>query len=198
MKEEVLRFLDAVHKMPPALRKHLFSLLTERHIPKKAEILKKGEICNEIFFVISGMVVAQKWQKGQWVTTWIMKEGDVVTSPQSFFDRTPSMERLIAVEPCVILGITWEELEDTYRQFEEFNRHGRIITQRYYTQNLDLTDFMKRYTAKEKYRMLLEKDSNMIMRCPDKYLASYLNVNTTTFSTIKSSVMKEGKFRIQK
>jgi hypothetical protein len=118
-----------------------------------------------------------------------------VTSPESFFTQTASNERVIAVEDCEIWVITWGELQETYRLFPIFNLNGRLLTEKYYVQNLKLTDFMKRYTAKEKYAILLDTDEELTWRCPAKYLASYLNVNTTTLSTIKSEVMEERRHR---
>jgi CRP-like cAMP-binding protein len=190
MKENVLAFLNSIGKMPPPLNNHLSGILTWRHIPKGTLILAKDAICGEIFFIIKGMVAGIKWQKGQEVTTWIMREGDVVTSPESFFEQMRSAEWMIAVEDCEVLGITYRQLEDTYDQFPIFNLHGRILTQRYYMRNLKQTDFMKRYTATEKYKMLLESNPEVVQRCPQKYLASYLNVNVTTLSSIRSKIMK--------
>jgi CRP-like cAMP-binding protein len=190
LKEKVLEFLNSIGKMPPALNNHLSCILTWRRIPKGTLILARGSVCHEIFFLLSGMVVGVKWQKGQEVTTWIMREGDVITSPESFFEQVSSEEWIIAVEDCEVLSITYRELENTYAQFPIFNLHGRILTQRYYMRNLKLTDFMKRYTAKEKYKILLEKDPELLLRCPQKYLASYLNVNVTTLSTIRSEIME--------
>jgi CRP/FNR family transcriptional regulator, anaerobic regulatory protein len=190
VKEKVLEFLNSIGKMPPALNDHLSGILTWRRIPKGTLIFAKGSVCNEIFFLLSGMVVGVKWQKGQEVTTWIMREGDVITSPESFFEQLSSEEWIIAVEDCEVLSITYRELENTYAQFPIFNLHGRILTQRYYMRNLKLTDFMKRYTATEKYKILLEMDPELLLRCPNKYLASYLNVNVTTLSTIRSEIME--------
>jgi CRP-like cAMP-binding protein len=134
--------------------------------------------------------VGLKWQKGKEVTTWIMREGDVVTSPESFFDQTPSTERIVAVEDCTGWGITWVQLEETYELYVEFNRHGRILTQAYYVRNLKHADFIKTYRGKEKYKTLLETNPELAARCPQKYLASYLNVNPTTLSTLRSNLKK--------
>jgi CRP/FNR family transcriptional regulator, anaerobic regulatory protein len=190
MKEKVLEYLNSVGRMRLALHDHLHVILTPRHYRKGAEILARGAVCGEIFFLSSGMVVGLKWQKGKQVTTWIMREGDVVTSPESFFDQTPSTERIIAVEDCTGWGITWVELEDTYTQFPEFNRQGRILTQSYYVRNLKHADFIKSYRGKEKYKMLLETSPELAQRCPQKYLASYLNMNPTTLSTLRSNLKK--------
>jgi CRP-like cAMP-binding protein len=190
MKEDVLEFLNSFCRMRLPLYNHLHAILTPRHYRKGMVILARGAICGEIFFLSSGMVVGLKLEKGKEVTTWIMRDGDVVTSPESFFDQKPSTERIIAVEDCTGWGITWVELEDTYAQFVEFNRHGRILTQGYYVRNLKHADFIKTYRGSEKYKLFLERNPEVVARCPNKYLASYLNVNPTTLSTLRSNLKK--------
>jgi CRP/FNR family transcriptional regulator, anaerobic regulatory protein len=191
MTEKVLQLLNTFGKMPPELNAHIGQILKKEFIPKGTEIVRDGEVSRKIFYLAKGMVVGLKWQKDQWVTTWIMRDGDIVTSPESFFTQTASNEQVIAAEDCEIWVITWEQLQEIYRLFPIFNLNGRLLTEKYYVQNLKLTDFMKRYTAKEKYSILLDTDEELTWRCPAKYLASYLNVNTTTLSTIKSEVMEE-------
>jgi CRP-like cAMP-binding protein len=190
MKENVLAYLNSVGQMRPSLYDHLYAILTPRYYPKGTEILARGAICGEIFFLSSGMVVGLKWQMGKEVTTWIMRGGDVVTSPESLFDKTASTERIIAVEDCTGWGISRVQLYDTYAQFPDFNLHGRIITERYYVRNLKHADFIKTYRGKEKYKMFLEANPELVARCPQKYLASYLNVNPTTLSTLRSKFRK--------
>ena len=193
MIEKALSLLNAVANMSPELEQHLTQILTPRHIPKHTEILPYGQVCHEIFYLGNGMVIGQKYQKRQEVTTFIMREGAIVTSPESFFNRTASNERLFTIEPCDILVMTWQQLEDTYKTFENFERHGRIITQQYYIMNLQHTDEVMRYTVEEKYRRLLERDRELERRCPNVYLASYLNCNQTTLSTVRSKVLGEQK-----
>jgi len=190
MKENVLAFLNSVGRMSPELHDHLFDILTPLYFPKGIEILSEVDVCGQIFFLTSGMVVGVKWQKGKEVTAWIVRDGDTVTSPESFFDQTPSKERIIPVEDCRGWGITWRQLQDTYERFPGFNLHGRIITERYYVQNLKHADFVRCYRGKEKYKMFLETNPELVARCPNKYLASYLNVNPTTLSTLRSNLNK--------
>jgi CRP-like cAMP-binding protein len=192
MKEDVLQLLNAFQRMESALQQHISDLLQPEQIPTGTEVLGFGKPCRKIFFVSSGMFIGQKWIRGKEVTTWIMREGDVVTSPASFLRQIESAEWIITVEDCEVWGITYEQLQETYRRFPAFNLHGRMLTEQYYLKALDREDFMKCNTAKKKYKMLMDTDPELILRCPAKYLASYLNVNKTTFSTIKKG-FKWGK-----
>ena len=185
MKEDVLKLLNAIQRMEPALNQHIFDLLKPEHIPAGTEVLALDKICRKIFCVSKGMFIGRKWIRGKEVTTWIMREGNVVTSPASFLRQMASAEWIITVEDCEIWSITYEQLQETYKRFPEFNLHGRMLTEHYYLMGLDREDFMKCNTAKKKYKMLMDTDPDLILRCPAKYLAGYLNVNETTLSTIK-------------
>lgn len=198
MKEDVLQLLNAIQKMAPDLHQYVFDQLEPEHIPANTEILEFGKICRKIFYVSSGMFIGRKLIRGKEVTTWIMREGDIVTSPASFLRQIPSVEWIIAVEDSNIWGITHEQLRDTYKRFPEFNFHGRILTEQYYLKALDREDFMKCHTGKKKYKMLMDTDPELILRCPGKYLASYLNVNETSLSTIKKGISGGGQVKVKK
>jgi hypothetical protein len=192
MKEEVLQLLSAIGEMPPDLIDHLVSILADGHLPKDKRFLDEGAICDGIFILFKGMIVGQKWQRGKEVTSWIMREGNYVTSPKSFFTQTKTKEWMIAVEPCEFCGITYLQLQEIYQRWPIFNLHGRILTEQYYMMSLDREDFLKNHRGKQKYKMLLETDPELVRRCPNKYLASYINVNVTTLSTIRSEI-KDGR-----
>lgn len=182
--------LAAVGPMSPGLTSHLASILTPAYYPKKTEILRYGQVCRNIFFIGQGMVVGRQFQKNQEITPWIMREGNIATSPESFFKQTPAQVRMITVEPCHVAGITFQQLEDTYLRYPEFHLQGHLLTQQYYLMSLERGEDKKRFTAKEKYLMLLEKDPEIAIRCPNKYLAGYLDVNESTLSTVRGSLRK--------
>lgn len=151
-------------------------------------ILKEGQVSKNIYFIKAGLIRGFKWKKSKEVTMWIMKEGDIIISPVSFLEQTPSEEAIIALEKCEVWGISYEELQNIYKEFRDFNLHGRVITEKYYIRNAKWQSFLSRSTAKEKYLLLLQNDPELIKRVPSKYLASYINVTPETLSKIRSEI----------
>lgn len=185
MKEQVIKLLNAIGLMPQDLIDHLIDILEDGEFAKDEIFHKEGEICNRIFFLFKGMIVGQKMFRGKETTTYIMREGDCITSPQSFFMQIKSKEWLTAVEPCEFCGITYRQLQETYQNWPIFRLHGLTLTERYYMRSLDREDFLKNHRGIQKYKMLVETDAELVKRCPQKYLASYINVSVTTLSTLR-------------
>jgi CRP/FNR family transcriptional regulator, anaerobic regulatory protein len=186
--EELFIQLNGIRRLSAGLENRLRVILTKKHFKKGEIILEQGKVSKDIYFIKTGLIRGFEWKKNQEVTTWLMKEGDIIFSPESFMEQVPSDESIVALEDCEVWGITYDQLESIYDEFPEFNRHGRIITGKYYIHNKKLNSFLTRYTAKEKYLILLQNEPDLIKRVPLKYLASYLDVTPETLSAIRAQI----------
>jgi CRP-like cAMP-binding protein len=120
------------------------------------------------------------------VSSWFMKEGDVIISVESFFNQTQSYESIQSVEDCEVFCIDYNQLEDIYRTFPEFNFVSRILLQRYYTLSEQRLYSLRMQRSQERYDYLMENHAELFLRVPAKYLASYLGITEVTLSKIKS------------
>jgi CRP-like cAMP-binding protein len=189
--EELIYFLNSIRQMSPALENHLRTILTQRLVKKKEIILKQGQVSKNIYFIKSGLVQGFEWRKDREVTTWIMKEGNIIFSPESFLHQVSTNENIVVLEDGEFWGVTHQELEDTYEIYPEFNVHGRIITGEYYIRNNKLLSFRTGHTALEMYQILFQADPDIINRLPTKILASYLDVMPATLSAIRAQFKKK-------
>jgi hypothetical protein len=67
------------------------------------------------------------------VSSWFMKEGDVIVSVESFFKQKPSYESIQALEETTVHYISYDELQFIYKNFLEFNFVARVLAEHYYT-----------------------------------------------------------------
>ena len=184
--EKLLALLDSIRPLSAALTVHLESMIRSRTLEKKAFLLKAGHVCRNIAFIESGLLRCYYFEHETDLSAWFMKEGDVVVSVESFFSQRPGSQYIQALEQTRLWYISWQELQQTYREFPEFNITGRIITENYYVQSEQRSRIMRSQRAHERYRYLLENHSELVRRVPSKYLASYLGISEVTLSTIKS------------
>lgn len=133
--EDLINFLNSIRPMSAELEAYLRSILTQRFVRKKEIIIKEGQISRNIYFIKTGLVQGYEWKKDRLATTWIMKEGDVINSPISFFRQIPTGESIVPLEDCELWGITYQELQTAYERYPEFNVHGRLLTEEYYIRN---------------------------------------------------------------
>ena len=184
--KELMLYLNSIHPLSTPLQEHLSIILKERKISKKEYLLKAGHICKSICFITKGLVRCFYIKEEQEVCSWFMKEGDVIVSVESFFFQKNSKESIQAIEDCEIHFIEYNQLENIYREFPEFNFVSRVLLQRYYTLSEQRLYSLRMQRLQERYNYLLEHHSDLILRVPAKYLASYLGISEETLSRIRS------------
>ncbi|HEX8331181.1 MAG TPA: Crp/Fnr family transcriptional regulator [Segetibacter sp.] len=184
--EDLLKYLNAVCPLSTGLTEYLGSILQVREIGKKQFLLKAGHVSRNICFIKRGMFRCFYSQNSIEVSSWFMKEGDVIISVESFFAQKESKESIQALEDGEVYCIDYLQLQHIYRNFPEFNFIGRVLTEHYYTLSEQRLYSLRMLRASERYLNLMENHSELIQRVPSKYIASYLGVTEETLSRIRS------------
>jgi CRP-like cAMP-binding protein len=153
-----------------------------RNLTKKEYLLQAGEVSNHIYFIKSGLVRAFYLKKNKEVSTWFMKEGDVIFSVESFYSQTPSYYSIHCLEDSTVYYMTYEQLQSIYTNFIEFNVVRAVLTEKYYIKSVQRERAMRMHKALERFQFLIDNDIDLVRRVPKKYLASYLGVTVETLS----------------
>ncbi|WP_114791706.1 Crp/Fnr family transcriptional regulator [Niabella yanshanensis] len=186
MFDRLFSMLDAVNPLSHELREHLKSILVARNIKRKEALLHQGQVCEYIYFVNDGLLRCYYEKHDSQITSWFMKENDVIISVKSFYTQTPSVENIVALENTTVLGIHYKDLHQIYVQFPEFNITGRILTTQYYIQSEERLYSLRKERAKDRYLSLLQTQPEILNRVPLKHVASYLGISLETLSRIRS------------
>ncbi len=186
--KEFFEMLNSIFPMSAGLQEQLLLTLKTQTLAKKKLLLKEGEICKSIYFIQKGLVRCFYNHHSKQVSSWFMKEGDLIISVESFFKQKASYESIQVLEDCTIIGIQYDELQEMYKRFSELNFIARVLTENYYTLSEQRLYSIRMMRAPERYKYLRDNFSELIQRVPSKYLASYLSVSEETFSRIKSMI----------
>jgi len=155
---------------------------------KKSEILvNPGEKPERIYFVVSGCLrIFFLTEGGAEATRHFAFENQFATALVSFITGEISKEYVQAVEDTEVYFI-WQsdfyELLKIIPQWEKLYRH--YLEYAYVTNTNRLMSFIT-LDATERYRQLLAQNPNVVMRMPNKMVASYLNISQETLSRLKS------------
>lgn len=182
----LLLFLETIYPLSEDIKHYLLVTLKEKHLAKKEFLLKGGHVSRIVCFIAQGLLRCYYVKESQEICSWFMKEGDVIISVESFFRQKPGSETIQALEDCLLYYITYDELQHLYRRFPEFNFIGRVLLEKYYMLSEQRLHSLRMQSAGERYRWLLENHSELVLRAPAKYIASYLGIEETTFSKIRS------------
>ncbi|HEU4472709.1 MAG TPA: Crp/Fnr family transcriptional regulator [Flavisolibacter sp.] len=166
--------------------------LEVRQFKKKQVLAKAGEVENYLNFIIRGLVRKYYLKGKEEVNTQISTEGHIIHSQESFHSRIASEYAIEAIEPTTVVSITYDNLEKLYNSSHKMERLGRLVI----TFTMVVKDRwqmnMIRLTPRERFLDFIHKNPELMQRVPQKYLASYLNIQPETFSRFKH-LLKERK-----
>ncbi len=154
MFENLYNTLSQIHPLSEELKNQLSLILKVKTLDKKDFILKNGQVCDYIYFIEKGLLRCYYEKYDEHITSWFMKENDVIISVKSFFSREKSYENIIALEPSVLYGIHYDELNLLYKQFPEFNIVGRELITKYYILSEERLYGMRKERAADRYAFL--------------------------------------------
>lgn len=154
----------------------------------KGELLvKEGAFCSHMNFVLKGCLrIYFIKEDGQEATRHLAFERQFATGLASFIRNRPSFEYIQAMEETDLLRIKRDDfyyLLNLIPAWEKFYRH---YLEDAYINNLEI--FQREITkdAELRYKELLERNPQVVMRLPNKIVASYLNMSPETLSRVKS------------
>lgn len=158
---------------------------------KKNEIIvSKGEIIDKIFVIRKGLVRGYDVIDSQEITHWVSIDNEIFTAA-SFFSRTPSIENIQCIEDCQLDYLSYKDLFYAVNNFKDFSyMYQRVLEQYYYA--AQIRSIISRIpNAKNRFNYFIAQyDFKIIERCPNKFLASFINIKPETFSRLKKSMNK--------
>ena len=186
----LLKMLKAIEPLSPKIYDALIDSFHDQKIKKGTIILHEGDVCKKLWFLADGLLRSYHNIGNKEITSRIMFKNHIVISPGSFFTQTPATESIEALADCVVVTLSFADLQNIYSKFPEFNYHTRIITEQYFYKQEQRLYMLRKKDAAAKYKYFLENYSNFLKEIPQKYIASYLNIAPETLSRTRSKLTK--------
>lgn len=190
MLDEFKKYLSKYVEISAAEFNNLELLLEARNYDKKVKLIDIGEQENYLNFVVKGLARKYFYKGREEVITQIAKEGEVISSSVSFLSNSPSTYVVDTIEPTIFLSLSKQSLEQLYLSHPKWQRAGRLITTDSLIQQENWELDRVKYTTKERFVRFVSANSDLFQRVPQKYLASYLNIQPETFSRLKHFLRK--------
>jgi len=158
-----------------------------RTIPRKAFLLKQGEICHNYCFVLKGCLrMYLNTDKGVEQITHFGIENWWIADYMSLMQSSPSDFNIQAVEESEIACIDSQTLESVFVRIPKLERYFRIVTQRAYGASLMRIKYIYTFSGEERFRHFERSFPEFIQRVPQYMLASYLGFTPEFLSKIRS------------
>ncbi len=156
-------------------------------IAKGDFLLKEGAICDSFYLVKSGCFRLYYLKEGLDTSVWFSFENNSCIELYSYISQSPSEYFMECIEAGEVLRIPKARLEAlcaSHPNLDQlFKKYWLDVVQTLINR---LTSLQK-YTAEERYLQLME-DTHYLHRIPQKYLASYIGVTSTSLSRIRRNI----------
>ncbi len=188
--EELIQKINAIYPLPEELELLLRKTIRRDEISKKQKLLRTGQICTRLYFIEKGLLRLYVKHGNKERHSWFMLEGDLVTSVTSFFERSPSLETIEALDNCVLWSVSWQELQDFYEKFPGFRKVGQYFTEKYYCQDDRLKIMLLTKSPAVFFDYLQKNFPKVVKHVPKKYLASSMGITEQTLSAIRRRIQE--------
>jgi CRP-like cAMP-binding protein len=177
-----------IHPLPEEFRLDLQSVAIEKFLPRKTLLLKQETISKEIFLIVKGLARSYYFKNDTDITSWFMRENDLIIPGKSLFSQKPSHENIELMEDSILISVKYDHLQELYNKYPDLNYITRVITERHFIMSEERSYSMRMKTARERYEQLLSSDPQIFQRVPLKHIASYLSMKPETLSRIRSRI----------
>ena len=191
MLEHVRQFISQHIELTEQEFQKLASKLHPVSFDKKTKLVEIGEVSTTFYFVLKGITRRYFYRGKQEVITHLIKEGGMMGSVISFLTGEPSRYVLETLEPVTALALAKKDLDELFESDKKWDKFGRKIITAFFLQTENQILDNIRYTTKERFINFMKQNPDLVLRVPQKYLASYLEIQPETFSRLKHLMVKE-------
>ena len=167
----------------------LESILIPRKYAKNEIILREGETCENIYWVVKGLVRQFYYKNKKELTEYMATENSIVMCIESLFLEEPTRLQIQALEPSIIYSLPKAELEQAAIKCVNIQMLYRKILEESLIISQHHADMLRFETAQDRYAKLVKRSPQLVLRAPLVYIASYLQMTPETLSRVRTAAL---------
>ena len=169
----------------------LESILVAKKYAKNEKILDEGEVCENIYWIVKGLVRQYYYKNGKELTEYMATENTICMCIESLFREQPTRLQMMAIEPTVLYCLPKAKLEAVAMKSVNI----QILYRKLLEESLILSqihaDMLRFESAIDRYRKLVKSSPQLVLRAPLLYIASYLQMTPETLSRVRTQTLME-------
>jgi signal-transduction protein with cAMP-binding, CBS, and nucleotidyltransferase domain len=183
--EEILEFLSLIYPLSPACRDYIKSVVKHRRVSKNEVVLAIGDVNHNLYFIKKGALHCYYFVKDKEVSDWFFFDNETVVSIGSYYDQVPSEDCIVAMEDSELYYITKEHYDHLCKNFLEFNFIARVLLEKYLKVFHGHARLIRKHNAADRFRLVHEKNPDLINRVQVGPMATWLNMEPETLSRMR-------------
>ena len=169
----------------------LESILVPMKFAKNEMILKEGDTCTNIYWVVKGLVRQFYYKNEKELTEYMATENCIVMCIESLFREQPTRLQIKAIEPTVMIAMPKADLEAVAMKSVNIQILYRKILEESLILSQHHADMLRFESAQDRYQKLVKNQPQLVLRAPLVYIASYLQMTPETLSRVRTATLLE-------
>lgn len=167
----------------------LESILVAKKYAKNEKILTEGEICENIYWIVKGLVRQFYYKNGKELTEYMAIENTICMCIESLFREQPTHLQMMAIEPTLLYCLPKAKLEAVAMKSVNIQILYRKILEESLILSQVRADMLRFESALDRYQKLVKKSPQLVLRAPLVYIASYLQMTPETLSRVRTQTL---------
>lgn len=163
-------------------------LFREKKLTKGDHLLEAGNVCRYLAFIETGLVRYYINHDGDEKTNYFNKEGEFVCDYQSFLPKTPSAVNIQALEDTTVYLISFNDLQQFYKEVEHGERFGRLAIEQVFVNVINQVKSIYVDSPDTRYQKFINIFSDIAQRIPQYYIASFVGIKPQSLSRIRKRI----------
>lgn len=179
-------FLNKTSILPPAACAALDEAFRLEKLPKGHRLFLPDSYPQKVYFIEEGLMRTYYLKESKDITHYFFKENSFTMPIECIFYNRPAPFGLELLENSIIRSIPYPELEkyiDLHPAIEKLMRLLLIDILKSFSDMMNAFQFQ---SAQERYKGMLEKHPDILLRAPLGHIASYLGITPQTLSVIRA------------
>ena len=167
----------------------LESILVAKRYAKNEKILTEGEVCENIYWIVRGLVRQFYYKNGKELTEYMATENNIVMCIESLFREQPTHLQIMALEPTILYCLPKAKLEAVAMKSVNI----QILYRKILEESQIRADMLRFESAIDRYQKLMKRSPQLVLRAPLVYIASYLQMTPETLSRVRTQTLMDNK-----
>jgi CRP/FNR family transcriptional regulator, anaerobic regulatory protein len=187
------KYISEIKKICPNLileeLSYLENGMTVVSLSNKFFYVHSGEIQKNIGFIFSGLLRAFYIDKdGNEITVRFTRENGYATDYTAFISQLPSKYYIQCLEPTTIVNLSYEHIQEGYKNFAGLERLGRLIAEEVLKSQQKRIESFLFENAEQRYLNFIKESPELFNRVSLSYLSTFLGIERPSLSRIRKKL----------
>jgi CRP-like cAMP-binding protein len=190
----LLNFFNLAAPLTDEMFEIMLKYFKKKSYKKGDYILKEGEVETNANIVLKGIVHQFIYDEDKQKTINLTPKGLGFNSLKSYIDEQPSIEIQEAITDVELIYMTKKDMDMLAQKNGEFSYLMFKVYEKILLDRENRMLVLQYKSPTKRFRLfydIVERASLILKETPDKYIASYLNMNPQQYSNEKKKMLKE-------